>query len=94
MIIYMWKNGFVLLWRQTMQTVNVHEAKTHLSRLLNRISAGEEIIISKAGKPMARLVAWREPVLKRKPGLDRGKFLVPDNFDEPLPADVLDDFET
>ena len=76
-----------------MQTINVHEAKTHLSRLLTRVSAGEEIIISKAGKPVARLSAWREPVLKRKPGLDKGKFLVPDDFDAPLPAEVLDDFE-
>jgi prevent-host-death family protein len=76
-----------------MQTVNVHEAKTHLSRLLARISAGEEIVISKAGKPVARLVPWREPVMKRKPGLDRGKFAVPGNFDAPLPTDVLDDFE-
>ncbi len=77
-----------------MQIVNIHEAKTHLSRLLNRISAGEEIGIAKAGKPVARLVAWREPVVKRQPGLDRGKFEVPDDFDAPLPADVLDGFES
>jgi len=76
-----------------MQTVNVHEAKTHLSRLLNRISAGEEIIIAKAGKPVARLIPWREPVLRREPGLDRGTFRVPDDFDAPLSDDVLDDFE-
>ncbi len=76
-----------------MQMINVHEAKTHLSRLLTRVSAGEEIIISKAGKPVARLVPWREPVLKRRPGLDRGRFVVPDDFDAPLPAEVLDDFE-
>ncbi len=77
-----------------MLTVNVHEAKTHLSRLLTRISAGEEIIISKAGKPVARLVPWRETTRKRKPGLDRGKFQVPDDFDSRLPAEVLDDFES
>jgi prevent-host-death family protein len=77
-----------------MQTVNIHEAKTHLSRLLNRISAGEEIIISKAGKPVARLIPWREPCEKRQPGRDRGKFLVPDDFDAPLPDDFLDDFES
>jgi prevent-host-death family protein len=77
-----------------MQMINVHEAKTHLSKLLVRVSAGEEIIIAKAGKPLARLVAWKEPVLTRKPGLDRGKFRVPDDFDAPLPADILDDFET
>jgi len=77
-----------------MQMINVHEAKTHLSKLLVRVSAGEEIIIAKAGKPFARLVAWKEPVLTRKPGLDRGKFRVPDDFDAPLPAEILDDFET
>ncbi|MBC8178703.1 MAG: type II toxin-antitoxin system Phd/YefM family antitoxin [Desulfobacteraceae bacterium] len=77
-----------------MQTINVHEAKTHLSRLLNRVSAGEEFIIAKAGKPIARLTGLRETVLKRKPGLDRGKFLVPDDFDAPLSDGVLDDFET
>lgn len=76
-----------------MQTINVHEAKTHLSRLLNRISAGEEIVIAKAGKPVARLIPWREPVSRREPGLDRGRFRVPDDFDAPLPDDILDDFE-
>jgi prevent-host-death family protein len=77
-----------------MQSVNIHEAKTHLSRLLNRVSAGEEVIISKAGKPVARLIPWSEPVSKRKAGLDRGKFQVPDDFDAPLPEALLDDFET
>jgi len=76
-----------------MQTINIHEAKTHLSKLLMRVSAGEEIIIAKAGKPLARLVAWRAPVVTRKPGLDKGKFQVPDDFDAPLPAEILDGFE-
>jgi len=77
-----------------MQSINVHEAKTHLSRLLARVSTGEEIVISKAGKPIARLIPWSDPVSNRKPGLDRGKFTVPDDFDAPLPAEVLDGFET
>ena len=77
-----------------MQMINIHEAKTHLSKLLVRVSAGEEIIISKAGRPLARLVAWREPVMTRKPGLDRGKFQVPDDFDTALPVEVLDNFES
>ncbi len=77
-----------------MQMINIHEAKTHLSKLLVRVSAGEEIIISKAGRPLARLVAWREPVRTRKPGLDRGKFQVPDDFDTALPVEVLDNFES
>ncbi|MFQ5486286.1 MAG: type II toxin-antitoxin system Phd/YefM family antitoxin [Desulfobacterales bacterium] len=77
-----------------MQSINVHEAKTHLSRLLARVSTGEEIVISKAGKPIARLIPWSDPVSNRKSGLDRGKFTVPDDFDAPLPAEVLDGFET
>ena len=72
-----------------MQMINIHEAKTHLSKLLVRVSAGEEIIISKAGRPLARLVAWREPVMTRKPGLDRGKFQVPDDFDAALPIEAF-----
>ena len=66
-----------------MQMINVHEAKTHLSKLRVRVSAGEEIIIAKAGKPLARLVAWKEPVLSRKPGLDSertwGQIFILDN---------------
>lgn len=76
-----------------METVNVHEAKTHLSRLLARVSAGEEIIIAKAGKPIARLTSWGEPMQKKIPGLDRGAFQVPNDFDAQLPDHVLDDFE-
>jgi prevent-host-death family protein len=66
--------------------VNVHEAKTHLSRLLERVRAGEEIILAKAGKPCARLVPLETPV-KRRPGLVSGR--VTDAFFEPLPEDEL-----
>jgi len=67
-----------------MSQVNVHEAKTHLSKLLSRLAAGEEIIFSKAGKPVARLVPWEQNVKKRIPGLDRGLWTVPDDFDSPF----------
>ena len=62
--------------------VNVHEAKTHFSRLLAQVSAGEEIIIAKAGKPVARL-APIEPkaATKRVPGIDKGKIWISDDFD-------------
>jgi prevent-host-death family protein len=72
--------------------INVHEAKTHLSRLLQDVAAGEEITIARAGKPIARLVPVR-PVKTRQLGMDRGVFVVPDDFDAPLPEPVLDDFE-
>ncbi len=76
-----------------MHQVNIHEAKTHLSRLVERAAAGEEIIIAKAGKPQARLVPL---VPKRKPrvlGLFEGQhyYMAPD-FDE-LPADMATAFE-
>lgn len=72
--------------------VNVHDAKTHLSRLLRRVAAGEEIVIARAGVPVARLV----PVAsrpERRFGIDRGRFEVPEDFDAPLPDAVLRDFE-
>lgn len=72
--------------------VNVHEAKTHLSRLLQRVAAGEEIVISRAGKPIARLVPIRSTA-RRVLGVDRGLFEVPEDFDAELPPELLADFE-
>lgn len=74
-----------------MQTVNIHEAKTHLSRLVEEAAEGEEIIIAKAGRPVARIVALPSDK-PRKLGLLKGKFTIPDDFDAPLPDDVLRDF--
>jgi prevent-host-death family protein len=68
-----------------MRKVNIHEAKTHLSRLVELARAGEEIILTRAGKPVARLVPLSRPRRRRKLGLLRGRFTVPDDFDEPLP---------
>lgn len=66
-----------------MERVNVHEAKTHLSRLLARVAAGEEVIIAKRGRPVARLVPYdRSP---RKPGRLKGKVRIGPDFDAPLP---------
>jgi prevent-host-death family protein len=72
--------------------VNTHEAKTHLSRLLARVANGEEIVIAKAGHPVARLVPL-EKRPRRVLGQDEGLFEVPDDFDAPLPPDVLASFE-
>lgn len=69
--------------------VNVHEAKTHLSRLLQRVAAGEEVTIAKSGVPVARLVAV-EPTKKTRPlGFARGEIWIADDFDAPLPDDLL-----
>jgi prevent-host-death family protein len=74
------------------QTVNIHEAKTHLSRLLDKVARGEEVIIAKAGKPIARLVPVAAPGL-RALGLDAGRVVVSDDFDDPLLEGPLTDFE-
>jgi len=72
--------------------VNIHEAKTHLSRLLVRVSQGEQIIIAKAGKPVARLVPVPEQPKRRVPGLDKGKIWMAPDFDAPLPDEIIDEF--
>jgi prevent-host-death family protein len=74
-------------------TVNLYDAKTHLSQLVDRAARGEEIIIAKAGKPRARLVplcATEEP---RKPANLLGVTFVADDFDDPLPPEILSEFE-
>ena len=73
-------------------TVKVHEAKTHLSRLLARVEAGEEIIIQRGGLPVAKIVPL-PPLKPRKLGRDRGLFTVPNNFNDPLPEDLQAAFE-
>jgi len=70
-----------------MKTVNIHEAKTHFSRLVGRAHMGEEIIIAKAGKPYARLLPLSDKKEKRRPGIAKGA--VTEAFFEPLPADEL-----
>ena len=72
--------------------VNIHEAKTHLSRLLERVAMGEEVIIAKAGKPVAKLVSVETHPKKRKLGSAKGKFTVPDDFNAPLPKEIEDLF--
>jgi prevent-host-death family protein len=74
------------------KSVGVHEAKTNLSRLLERVSAGEEIVITRRGEEVARLVPARRAVVRRL-GVDRGRFVVPDDFDAPLPEELLAAFE-
>jgi prevent-host-death family protein len=74
-------------------TVNVHEAKTQFSKLLARVSLGEEVIIAKAGKPVARLMPFAEKARPCTPGSASGKLVVMPDFDAPLPESVLASFE-
>ncbi|GAB4485283.1 MAG: type II toxin-antitoxin system prevent-host-death family antitoxin [Thermodesulfovibrionales bacterium] len=76
-----------------MKTVNVHEAKTHLSRLLGEVESGREIVIAKSGKPMARLVPVAKQPKRRRPGTAKGKITISDSFYKPLPEDMLEAFE-
>ncbi len=74
------------------KSVGVHQAKTHLSRLLADVAAGDEVIITRRGHAVARLVPASPPVVRRF-GSDRGLFVVPDDFDAPLADELVDSFE-
>lgn len=76
-----------------MSISTIHEAKTNLSRLIERAERGEEIVIARGKKPVVRLVPVEEPVKKRKFGILKGKFKVGSAFFEPLPQDELDAWE-
>ena len=76
-----------------MKHVNIHEAKTGLSKLVERAEAGEEVIIARAGKPAAKLVPLTRLRGRRRLGLLDGKFKIPDDFNQPLPESVLRAFE-
>jgi len=75
------------------KTVNLYQAKTHLSELVERAASGEEVVIAKAGEPKARLVPLARPARPRKPGAWKGRVVVSPDFDAPLPEDVLAAFE-
>ncbi|AFY73638.1 prevent-host-death family protein [Synechococcus sp. PCC 7502] len=77
-----------------METVNIHQAKTNLSRLLSRVELGEEIVISNRGIPVAKLVPFSTSSNRKASlGIDRGRFIVPEDFNAPLPEDILSAFE-
>lgn len=74
------------------KTVNVHEAKTHLSRLLADVEKGHEVTIARAGRPIARLVR-ADPPAKRQLGLERGQIWISPDFDAPMSDEWLDEWE-
>lgn len=76
-----------------MASMNVHEAKTHFSQLLARVEAGEEIVIARAGKPIARLVPVLAEQVTRVPGTYKGSIALSADFDAELPGGILDAFE-
>jgi prevent-host-death family protein len=72
---------------------NVHEAKTHLSRLLDQAMAGEDVVIMRSGRRLVRLVPVEQAPQRRVLGTAKGEFVAPEDFDAPLPGDVLAEFE-
>lgn len=76
-----------------MATVNIHEAKTHLSKLIQRVELGEEITIARAGRPVARLAPVKPTVASRKPGSAKGRFKMSANFNAPMPREFQRHFE-
>ena len=74
-------------------TVNIYDAKTQLSRLVDQAARGEDVVIARSGKPVARLTRITPQPKKRRLGVLDGQFKVPDDFNAPLPADVLSAFE-
>jgi prevent-host-death family protein len=77
-----------------METVTIHKAKTELSKLLKRVEAGEEIMIARGNKTIARIVPETTPVKKeRVPGAWKGKFTLPDSFFDPMTEEELADWE-
>jgi prevent-host-death family protein len=75
-----------------MKTINIHAAKTHFSSLLAEVESGEEIIIAKAGKPIARLIPLQKNDFRRSFGALKGRIHMKDNFDDPLPPEIAKAF--
>ena len=82
-----------LVYSLVMSAVNVHEAKTHLSKLLERAMAGEDVVIMRAGRPMVRLTPVESAPQRRKLGSAAGELVIPEDFNDPLPDHVLAEFE-
>ena len=88
----MWASLPIMLPATTAKVLNLYDAKTHLSTLVEQAAAGSEFVIAKAGRPMAKLVPLRQ-VERRTPGRGKGKVWVSADFDTPLPQALLDAFE-
>lgn len=76
-----------------MRAINIHQAKTQLSKLIQEVSEGKEVVIAKAGKPVARLVPVRKERKRRRLGALAGRFAVPADFDAALPEETIAAFE-
>jgi prevent-host-death family protein len=75
-----------------MEIVNIHQAKTHFSQLINQVLRGEEIVIAKSGVPLIKLIPYEKKSVSRKGGQLKGILIIEDNFDDPLPEEFLKSF--
>jgi len=75
------------------ETVNIYDAKTRLSQLVDKAAGGEDVVVSRNGKPLARITRLAAPKRRIRFGLLKGKLRIPEDFDAPLPADVLAEFQ-
>ena len=76
-----------------MTILNIHEAKTHFSKLIERVNAGEEIVVARAGQPMVMLIPFRKSKKERKPGSAKGQITLSADFDAPLPEKIMKYFK-
>lgn len=76
------------------KTYNIHDAKTHLSKLIGQVESGEDIVIARAGVPVARLVRVTLPTTERPLGTEAGRLIIGDDFDAPLPDEIHEAFES
>lgn len=84
----LYKNFICYIW-QNMLNFNIHEAKTNLSSLIQKVEAGEDVVIMRAGKPVARITPYTQPA-PRKLGIFKGKINIPNDFDSPMPEEWFD----
>ena len=80
--------------KSTRKTYNIHDAKTHLSKLIEQVESGEDIVIARAGVPVARLVRVTLPTTERPLGTEAGQLIIADDFDAPLPDEIREAFES
>ena len=73
--------------------VNIHDAKTNLSKLLKKVSEGEEVVIARSGKPVAKIIAYAKEPNVRVPGSAKGMISIANDFNDHLPEEILEDFE-
>lgn len=82
------------MFKSSRKTYNIHDAKTHLSKLIEQVESGEDVVIARAGVPVARLVRVALPATERSLGIETGRLIIANDFDAALPDEVREAFES